>query len=296
MFFGGLPPGFDDEAFGGMPGGMGGMGGRRGGAPPDTKKLYEILGVAKDDDEATIKKAYRKLAVKKHPDKGGDPAEFQEIQRAYDVLSDEKKRKIYDRSGLEGLEDSEQRGGGRGERVKKGKNTEAKIKVTLEQLYSGQQKNLRITRKVIDKASVKTCGPCGGQGVTIQVVQMGPFQQRAQARCGRCGGRGVSFREQVKPEVLEVHIPKGAPQGHKTRTLIFDAAGHLYVSIGSVGNVDTDSFRSRIRRFHNDSLTAVDGSGGPLDFVNDGEVFADGMRNGQILFNELIDFQLLIPF
>ncbi len=71
----------------------------------------------------------------------------------------------------------------------------------------------------------------------------------------------------------------GAPQGHKTRTLIFDAAGHLYVSIGSVGNVDTDSFRSRIRRFHNDSLTAVDGSGGPLDFVNDGEVFADGLRN-----------------
>ena len=217
MFFGGLPPGFDDEAFGGMPGGMGGMGGRRGGAPPDTKKLYETLGVSKDDDEATIKKAYRKLAVKKHPDKGGDPAEFQEIQRAYDVLSDEKKRKIYDRSGLEGLEDSEQRGGGRGERVKKGKNTEAKIKVTLEQLYSGQQKNLRITRKVIDKASVKTCGPCGGQGVTIQVVQMGPFQQRAQARCGRCGGRGVSFREQVKPEVLEVHIPKGAPQGHKVK-------------------------------------------------------------------------------
>jgi len=216
MFFGGLPPEFEDAGFpgmGGMPGGMGRRGSR---GPVDTTGLYEKLGVSKDDDEATIKKAYRKLAVKKHPDKGGDPAEFQEIQRAYDVLSDEKKRKIYDRHGLEGLEDSEQRGGGRSD-VKKGKNTEAKIKVTLEQLYGGQQKNLRITRKTIDKSSVKTCNTCGGQGVTIQIVQMGPFQQRAQARCQKCGGRGVSFREQTKPEVLEVHVPKGAPNGHKLR-------------------------------------------------------------------------------
>jgi len=215
MFFGGLPPGFDDDGFPGMPGGMGGRASR--GGPPNTTKLYETLGVSKDDDEATIKKAYRKLAVKKHPDKGGDPAEFQEIQRAYDVLSDEKKRRIYDRAGLEGLEDSEQRGGRGGGGVKKGKSTEAKIKVTLEQLYAGQTKNLRITRKVIDKASVKTCTTCGGQGVTIQVVQMGPFQQRAQARCGACGGRGVKFREQTKPEVLEVHIPKGAPNSHKLK-------------------------------------------------------------------------------
>ena len=182
MFFGGLPPGFgDDDDFGGMPG-MGGMPGRGGGrrAPTDTTKLYKILGVAKDDDAATIKKAYRKLAVKNHPDKGGDPAEFQEIQRAYDVLSDEKKRKVYDRHGLEGLEEQEQRGGrGGGGGVKKGKNTEAKIKVTLEQLYGGQQKNLRITRRTIDKASVKKCSNCGGTGVVVQARYRRARQTRA---------------------------------------------------------------------------------------------------------------------
>jgi glucose/arabinose dehydrogenase len=64
----------------------------------------------------------------------------------------------------------------------------------------------------------------------------------------------------------------GAPQGHRTRTLEFDDVGRLYVSIGSVGNVDPDSFRSRIRRF------PIREGGFPLDFQQ-GEVFADGLRN-----------------
>ncbi len=51
-----------------------------------------------------IKKAYRKLAVKHHPDKGGDEATFKEITRAYEVLSNEEKRQIYDQYGEEGLE------------------------------------------------------------------------------------------------------------------------------------------------------------------------------------------------
>ena len=165
MFFsGGIP--FDESDFAGM-GGMPGR--RRASAPVDTTKLYTTLGVEKDADESTIKKAYRKLAVKKHPDKGGDPAEFQEIQRAYEVLSNEQKRRVYDRAGLEGLEESEQRGGGRSERTKKGKNTEHKIKVTLEQLYAGETKKLRVGRKTIDKSSVKTCATCGGSGVVVQV-------------------------------------------------------------------------------------------------------------------------------
>ena len=64
----------------------------------------------------------------------------------------------------------------------------------------------------------------------------------------------------------------GAPHGHKTRTLAFDNQGRLYVSIGSAGNVDMNSYRSRIRRFD------LSTSSFPLDFAT-GEVYADGLRN-----------------
>lgn len=66
----------------------------------------------------------------------------------------------------------------------------------------------------------------------------------------------------------------GAPQGHQTRTLIFDGNGRLYISIGSNANVDPDSYRSRIRRFdvYGESVAL------PIDFQT-GEVFADGLRN-----------------
>lgn len=66
----------------------------------------------------------------------------------------------------------------------------------------------------------------------------------------------------------------GAPQGHTTRTLIFDDLGRLYVSVGSFGNVDSDSYRSRIRRFDLENESAQL----PIDFQM-GEVFADGLRN-----------------
>lgn len=69
----------------------------------------------------------------------------------------------------------------------------------------------------------------------------------------------------------------GAPQGHTTRTLVFDKQGRLYVSVGSGGNIDPDSFRARIRRFdlssNNNNTSSL-----PFDFL-DGEVFADGLRN-----------------
>ena len=67
----------------------------------------------------------------------------------------------------------------------------------------------------------------------------------------------------------------GAARGHRTRTLIFDDKDRLYVSVGSVGNVDSDSSRSRIRRFNMSLFTA---ESGPFDFIK-AEVFADGVRN-----------------
>ena len=60
-----------------------------------TPDYYKTLGVPRDADADTIKKAFRKLARKYHPDAGGDEAKFKEINEAYEVLSDDKKRKLY---------------------------------------------------------------------------------------------------------------------------------------------------------------------------------------------------------
>jgi len=70
----------------------------------DTTKLYDVLCVDKDADAKTMKKAYRKLCLKHHPDKGGDEHFFKEVNAAYEILSDPKKREIYDQYGLEGVE------------------------------------------------------------------------------------------------------------------------------------------------------------------------------------------------
>merc|ERR1712125_85220 len=112
MFFGGggrggFPFG-DFEEMGGMPG----MG-RRG--PPkevDNSKYYELLGVEKTATYDEIRKAFRKKALKEHPDRGGDKEKFQELNAAYEVLSDKEKRDIYDKYGEDGLKDGGAHAGG----------------------------------------------------------------------------------------------------------------------------------------------------------------------------------------
>lgn len=69
----------------------------------DNEKLYEVLGIAKTANENEIRKAFKKLAIKHHPDRGGDAEKFKEVNAAYEVLSDPEKRELYDKYGLEGL-------------------------------------------------------------------------------------------------------------------------------------------------------------------------------------------------
>jgi len=95
MFGGGFP--FGD--FEGMGGGGGFPGGGMRGPPKpkaDTQKFYDLLGVDKQATFDQIKKAFRKKAIKEHPDKGGDLTKWQEITAAYDVLGDKEKRELYD--------------------------------------------------------------------------------------------------------------------------------------------------------------------------------------------------------
>lgn len=184
--FGGIP--FEHFAHGGGGGGFPGARRGGGGEPPDTTKLYETLGVEKDASEKDIKKAYRKLSLKHHPDRdGGDEHKFKEIAAAYEILSDPEKRKAYDQYGLEGIDDDG--AGARGEDLfsmffggsrgrasrgpRKGPSVNHPIKVSLEDLYTGKTVKLAVNRKVI-VGEAQECAKCGGQGAVMEVRQIGP--------------------------------------------------------------------------------------------------------------------------
>jgi len=227
MFFGGDP--FEHFAHGGM-GGGGGRGGGRPARDVDTTKLYESLGVEKSADAKEIKKAYRKLAVRHHPDKGGDETKFKEISAAYEILSDAEKREKYDKFGLDGVSDDSGGGGrspddlfsmffggggGRSAGPQKSENVNHPIKVTLEDLYNGKTVKLAINRqKIIGEA--KFCDACEGQGVVVELRQIAlGMVQQVQRRCTQCNGEGYQYRTQKERKVLEVFVEKGMKNGQK---------------------------------------------------------------------------------
>jgi len=208
---------------------MGG-GGRRGGKAPDTTKHYKTLGVEKSASASEIKKAYRKLAMKHHPDKGGDPDTFKEMTAAFNVLSDEDKRANYDRFGEDGegmggggdgdlISQMFGGGGGRGRGrggPKKGESVVRPLPVTLENLYNGVTKKLKIQRQTIDREQgVKKCETCGGQGMVVKTIRMGPMIQQMQQPCSKCQGQGFSFSLTRTSEILEVNVQKGSKDGQK---------------------------------------------------------------------------------
>jgi len=198
---------------GGSPGRVGGLG-----KPVDTTAFYRILEVEKGASESEIRKAHRKLALKHHPDKGGDPEKFKEITRVYSVLNDPQKRRIYDEYGEEGLEGHGVPFGPRPDKHPKTKDLVHPLNVTLEQLYNGATKKMAITRKVVDKKTgVKECSDCDGRGVKVEVIRIASMIQQMQSHCPACGGTGKRFTTKSEREVLEVHVQKGSPDNHQER-------------------------------------------------------------------------------
>ncbi|KAI3413828.1 hypothetical protein GPALN_011308 [Globodera pallida] len=218
------------------------------------KKYYEILEVHVTATDHDLKKAYRKLALKYHPDKNPDEGErFKLISQAYEVLSNAEKRKIYDEYGEEGLKGGGEGGGmhnpmdifemffggggfrGGGDKPTKVRDTVHQLTVSLDKLYNGCTKHLRITRHILcpkcngiggAKEGMKQCENCRGRGVEIHNVQIGPGMiQRIQKACSDCGGEGeinrnpckhCSGKKRVKSEeTIEVHIDKGMRDGQR---------------------------------------------------------------------------------
>ncbi len=169
---------------------------------------YKILGVSKDASKEEIKKAYRKLAHKHHPDKGGDEATFKKISEAYHVLSNEKKRAEYDRFGKEGaarggawqgaggfgnfsqadfdfsdfgdiFEEFFGFGGGPRRRKARGEDIKIQYTTTLEKVMQNEKKKIDLERLI-------SCAECSGRGDT---------SSSGGKRCSTCEGKGRIRKE-----------------------------------------------------------------------------------------------------
>ncbi|CAA2969328.1 dnaJ protein homolog [Olea europaea var. sylvestris] len=195
----------------------------------DNTKYYEILGVPNSASQDDLKKAYKKAAIKNHPDKGGDPEKFKELAHAYEVLSDPEKREIYDEYGEDALKEGMGGGGGgmhdpfdifqsffggspfggggssRGRRQRKGEDVAHPLKVSLEDLYLGTTKKIPISRNVLcskcsgkgskSGASMK-CSGCKGTGMKVTIRQLGPgMLQQMQHPCNECKGTGETIND-----------------------------------------------------------------------------------------------------
>jgi len=171
--------------------------------------FYQILGVSENASQDEIKKAYRKLAVEHHPDKGGDENKFKKISEAYDTIGDQNKRTQYDNQkrnpfanmgggGFNPFEDMFNQMHTQRKRAVPDKIIE--VVVGAVESYKGGEKNITYTRNHNcggcngSGGERINCSTCGGQGVITQQIGTGLFTQIIRQSCGSCGGRGFSYK------------------------------------------------------------------------------------------------------
>ncbi len=222
----------------------------------DKRDYYEVLGVSRDVDDADLKKSYRRLAMKYHPDRNPDNAEaeekFKEAKEAYEVLSDHRKRQAYDQFGHEAVGAGAGGGGGGagfrdifedvfgdifsgrgGQRARRGADLRYRMALKLEDAVRGCQETIRFSVEArcetcdgsgaTPGSRPKTCNTCGGQGQVR--VQQGFFS--IHQTCPRCKGAGSIITDPCrecrgsgrvrKNKKLSVKIPPGVDNGDRIR-------------------------------------------------------------------------------
>ena len=221
------------------------------------RDYYEVLEVARSASSGEISNAYRKLAVKFHPDKNPGDQEalhrFKEASEAFEVLHDQEKRALYDRYGHAGVNGGGPEHftdvedifsafgdifgdlfGGRGRRrPRKGRDVRSDVTLTLEEAAAGVRKTVKFRRHescqtcggsgAAKGTSRETCSYCGGRGQVVQAAGI----VRVQTTCPACRGEGSSVSSPCKDcrgsgHVLktveaEVEIPAGVDDGMQVR-------------------------------------------------------------------------------
>lgn len=216
------------------------------------KSYYEILGVERTASQDEIKKSYRKLAVQYHPDKTSGDAEaeekFKEVVEAYEILSDEEKRRNYDAHGKKGQRANSnagpsfddivnqfraQHGFGFRNSVPRGEHIAVHISLTLEEIKNGAHKNVHFDRKTLCKScngngskygkSITNCSMCLGSGIVSKRIGHHTYGET----CQHCGGNGKFVTEvcdtcngagmkTVRVEMV-IDTPKGVHEGFQAR-------------------------------------------------------------------------------
>ncbi len=190
------------------------------------RDYYEVLKISKNATSIEIKKAYRKMAIKHHPDKNPDDKDaetkFKEAAEAYEVLSDADKKSRYDQFGHQAFEGAGGFGGGgmnmddifsqfgdvfgggfsgfggfgggSRQRVVKGSNLRIRITLTLEEIANGVEKKIKVKRKKqAPGTTYKTCSTCNGAGQVTRITNTILGRMQTSAPCPTCNGAGQSI-------------------------------------------------------------------------------------------------------